>query len=782
MDCALHQTDGVGALNNQVMNPPVLLAVRGMTCAACVGRVERTLRRVPGVDHAQVNFATEMASVTPVAAGGVSHADLVAAVQRAGYEAHVLSESDATWGCVSDEAPREAWWPVALALTLSLPLMLPMVWGRHDAIPPWLQFALATPVQWWLGWRFHRGAFAALRAGSGNMDVLVSMGTSAAWGLSCWLWWQSSISPPPIGHAGHADHLTTPMLYFESAAMVIALVLLGKTLEARAKAQTSQAIRALQALRPGLVRRMGPQGEVEVPLSHVVVGDLLVVRPGEQLPSDACVEEGHGHVNESMLTGEPLPVPKVPGDRVTGGSINGEALLRVRVTAVGGQTLLAQIIRSVVDAQVGKAPIQRLVDRVSAVFVPVVMVLAVLTGVLGWWFGVPADQSLIRAVSVLVIACPCALGLATPAAIMAGTGAAARQGILIKDPQALERAHQVQVVAFDKTGTLTMGQPRLQGVILGLQAGLLEAEVLGLTCALQAGSEHPLARAVLVAGSALPEHATARWLVSDWRAEVGQGIEAGVTDAASGQSSRWRLGSTRWSRVLVAPTQQDLGLSQAADEWADRGASTSWLLRESETGVWVPVALLPFADELKAGAAEAVAALRAQGIRTVLISGDNRGAATHVAQALGMDQVEAEVMPADKAAIIQALRQPKPGGVPQVVAMVGDGINDAPALASADLSMAMANVGGGSDVALHAAGITLMRGDPSLVPSALVISRLTTQRIRQNLFWALVYNVVGIPLAAFGALNPMLAGGAMALSSVSVLLNALRLSRWRAGR
>jgi len=766
------------------MTQHILLSIRGMTCAACVGRVERALSKTPGVAQASVNYATETASVDAAPDAQLDGEQLVAVVSKAGYEAHVQAPD----GPAMDEA-APTWWSVwgaaTVALSLSLPLMLPMLWGQHDFWPPVWQFVLASVVQFMLGARFYKGAWAALMDRSGHMDQLVALGTTAAWGLSCWLWWQSAQGDAmaAIEHAGHdmpAGH--GPQLYFESSAMVISLVLLGKALEARAKRQTTQAIRALQALRPDVVHRIGPQGEVDVPLAQVLVGDVLRIRPGERIPADARVTEGQSHVDEALLTGEPLPVFKTLGARVTGGSINGEGALTVQVVAVGAQTMLAHIIQSVVDAQAGKAPIQRLVDQVSAVFVPLVLVIALLTGLICGWLGLPLDVSLMRAVAVLVIACPCALGLATPAAIMAGTGAAARQGILIKDPQALESAQAVRIVAFDKTGTLTKGEPTLLALEVMPDAagkpGMDRPRALAAAAGLQSGSEHPLAKAVLRAAAG---EQTKAWTSRQSQAVAGRGASAELE--VSGAWSAWRLGSTVWAKESVAPVLAwPACLQERQTHWAAQGASVSWLMKQAEGGEWQVLALLAFGDQVKPGAAQAVAQLKAQGIRTVLISGDNAGAAQAIGKALGLDEVVAEVLPGDKAQHIrrlQATLTDAHGKQHGQVAMVGDGLNDAPALAAADVAMAMANPTGGTDVAMHTAGITLMRGDPLLVPAALDIARQTAARIRQNLFWAFAYNVVGIPLAAMGGLNPMLAGAAMAMSSVSVLLNALRLTRWR---
>lgn len=758
-----------------------------MTCAACVRRVERALAKVPGVQSAQVNFATEMASVTAMpGAEALNPGQLLQAIEDAGYHAQ-LQQADAPL-----QEEHASWWQVWGAVTLgalaSLPLLLPMLWGEHHAWPAWVQFALATPVQFILGARFNKAAWAALKDRSGNMDQLVALGTTAAWALSCWMWWaHGRMASHPSGHAEHQP----PDLYFESSAVVITLVLLGKALEARAKRQTTAAIRALQSLRPDTVTRLGPKGEVSVPLSLVLVGDTLVVKPGERIPTDGHVTEGSSHVDESLLTGEPLPVAKTPGDALTGGAINGEGRLVLQVSAVGAQTMLAQIIRRVVDAQSAKAPIQRVVDRVSAVFVPAVLLLALCTG-LGWWIwgGLPAEAALIRAVAVLVIACPCALGLATPAAIMAGTGAAARQGILIKDPEALETAHRVQVVAFDKTGTLTQGRPRLldwqlqQGVSPAPGGTWDKTQALRVAASLQAGSEHPLAHAVgeawAQASGQLPVQTA-----QDIRAVPGKGVAG--TLSLGGPPDAWRLGSTRWmletvGEALALSNPALASLMTQAQAWSDEGATVSWLMRAGkdegpEKEAWQVMAVMAFGDEIKPGARQAIARLHELGLRTVMISGDNRGAAQAVAAKLGIGQVVAEVLPGDKADHIQRLQHE--GGRRMTVAMVGDGLNDAPALAAADIGLAMANPHGSADVALQAAGITLMRGDPMLVPAALEVSRRTSAKIWQNLAWAFGYNVIGIPLAAFGGLNPMLAGAAMALSSVSVVGNALWLSRWR---
>ncbi|MBI5278901.1 MAG: copper-translocating P-type ATPase [Burkholderiales bacterium] len=711
-----------------------------MTCASCVSRVERAIRKVPGVAQASVNLATESARVVYQPSAQME-AQIRRAVRNAGYEPRAAEES-----LPQDGSPWTGFAPVALGLALSLPLIVPMfgdLLGYHWMLPAWLQFVLATPVQFILGARFYRAGWHALKAGTGNMDLLVAIGTTAGWALSVWLWL-----------ADDGQHL-----YFEASAVVVTLVMLGKWLEARAKRQTTSAIRALHALRPETAHVLQKNGdEADLPLAEVLAGDRLVVRPGERVPADGLVEQGETHVDESMLTGEPLPVPRGVGARLTGGSINGEGRVVMQATAVGGETVLAQIIRLVEDAQAAKAPIQRLVDQVSAVFVPVVLVIAVLT--LGGWLlaGGGWEAGLIHAVAVLVIACPCALGLATPAAIMAGTGVAAGQGILIKDAEALEIAHRVDTVAFDKTGTLTVGRPRLVAFVPA--PGVDEPQVLAFAAALQGGSEHPLARAVVQAAR---ERGMAIATADALRAVAGRGTEGVV------QGRAFLIGSLRWLDELGVALGELSGRAQALQ---GEGATVSALVERTHEGLALR-ALMAFADEPKPGAGEALALLRARGLHIVMISGDHRAAAVAMARRLGLndDEVMADVLPGDKASRVADLRRQG-----RVVAMVGDGVNDAPALAAADVGMAM---GTGTDVAMHAAGITLMRGDLQLVAGALDISHRTVRKIRQNLFWAFAYNVAGIPMAALGFLSPVVAGAAMALSSVSVMTNALLLKRWR---
>jgi Cu+-exporting ATPase len=721
------------------------LAIEGMTCASCVARVEKALAEVPGVLRASVNLASESARVE-VVRGVVNARALSAAVEEAGYSARLAAAPGAQAAARDPAASMKR--DLIVALLLAAPLAAPMalaLFGIEFALAPWLQWLLATPVQFWCARRFYVAAAKAVRAGSGNMDLLVSIGTLAAYLLSLYLW---------VG-AGHGEHL-----YFEAAAVVIALVLLGRWLEARAKKQTSEAIRLLGQLRPATARVLRDGAEQQVPLDDVLLGDRVVALPGERIAVDGVIRDGGTSIDESMLTGESLPVDRHPGDKVATGALNATGRIVIETTAVGGDTMLAKIIRLVEDAQAAKPPIQRLVDRIAAVFVPIVLAIAAVT-VVGWLLaGASMEVAVINAVSVLVIACPCALGLATPTAIIAGTGVAAKHGILIKDVEALEIARSVEVVAFDKTGTLTEGRPRVAAVIGSHGVG--EDEVLALAAAISAGSTHPLAEAVRAAAA---ERAVAVPAASRHKVVAGRGAQAharlGESDADA------LLGSGAWIRELGG----DLGLlAAAAAEHERAGRTVSWLARR-DGGRVAAIGLIAFADTPRPGAKAAIVELRRMGIDTTMISGDNEGAAAAIAAALGLAHYEANVLPQEKSARVTAL---KAGG--RKVAMVGDGINDAPALAAADLGIA---IGTGTDIAMHAAGITLMRPDPRLVPAAIELSRATVRKIRQNLFWAFIYNVVGIPLAALGYLSPVFAGAAMAMSSVSVVSNALLLKRYR---
>ena len=717
------------------------LPIKGMTCAGCARRVEKALQAVPGVRSAAVNLVLERAEVAldPTKADEVR---LVEAVRAIGYEVPVESAEAEAAPALPEDSGRAELLRLATAAALTLLLLLPMLpgwpgWGGH--LPVWLELALATPVQLVIGARFYRGAWQALRARSGNMDVLVALGTSAAYFYSLWF----------VLRHGHA---ATGHLYFEAAAVVITLVLLGKWLEARAKRGASAALRELMALRPATATVLRAGREVSVPVAGIRRGDIVVVRPGERIAVDGTVTDGISEIDESLLTGESMPVTRGPGEPVVAGSINGPGRLKVRAERLGADTTLARITALVEQAQMGKAPIQRLVDRVSGIFVPVVIAIAAFT-FLSWLIaGGSFEQAMVAAVSVLVIACPCALGLATPAALVAGTGVAARAGILIKSIETLERAHAVRTIVFDKTGTLTRGKPEV-GAVVSVPGGSA-AELLRLAASAQRGSEHPLGRAVV-------RHAEAEGLTvgepASFRALPGRGLEAEVEGHAVLIGTAGLMAGHGIATDVLAAEAEDL---------ACRGDSIAWVAVDGRLA-----GLLGFRDAVRPEAAAAVRALARQGITSVMLSGDHHEAAARVAKDLGIATARAPVRPEDKAEEVMRLRRQG-----QVVGMVGDGVNDAPALAAADVGIAM---GTGADVALETAGITLMRPDPLLVPAAIDIARRTWAKIRQNLFWAFVYNIVALPLAAMGLLTPALAGAAMALSSVSVVTNALILRRWR---
>ena len=712
------------------------LAIIGMTCATCAGRVEKALRAVQGVTGAEVNLASEKAMVEGYA-GVLRPADLIAAVRRAGYDGELLTgdaERDRALLAAEDRRLKRETWRIGAAVMLSAPLLLPMV---SVPVPGWLQLVLATPVQFILGARFYAGSWKALRARTGNMDLLVALGTSTAYFYSLYL----MLAGPPGGH-----------LYFEAAAVVIALVMVGKGMELRAKRSTTAAIRALMSLRPERARIERDGGEIEVPIAAVAVQDLVVVRPGERLPVDGIVVSGTSDVDESLLTGESLPVEKHKGESVTGGSINGSGLLRIETTAVGEHSTLARIIALVEHAQAKKAPVQRLVDRVAAVFVPIVVTLAGLT-FLAWWLLMgQLTAGIIAGVAVMVIACPCALGLATPTALMVGTGAAAKAGILIRDAEALERAHGLDTIALDKTGTLTEGRPRVTDIVA---IGISETALLSLAAAAQTGSEHPLARAVLLKADSLelPK-------LESFQARPGMGLIAQVTGRTVA------IGNRRLMADCKVPQER---LESRAAALEELGRTVMWVAEVGEAPDLL--GLIAVADPLRPTARAAVEHLTRIGIETVLLTGDNAHTARAVARELGITQVLAGVLPAEKAREIERLQ-----AAGKRVGMVGDGVNDAPALAQADIGIAM---GSGADVAMQTAGITLMRADPLLIGDAIAVSRATYNKIRQGLFWAFFYNVIGMPAAALGFLNPVIAGAAMALSSLSVVSNALLLRRWR---
>lgn len=717
--------------------------VGGMTCSACANRIEKALRKLPGILEANVNVALERADVRAIT-GHIDRQMLETAVEKSGYTTHFATDAqdDAEQHRAQEtQALRREFYALTASALLTAPLVIQMgamTLGQHFHLGPWTELLVATPVQFGIGARFYRGAWKAIRAGAGNMDVLVAMGTTTAYFYSLYLLLA-------------LDQEATGKLYFEASAVIITLVLLGKYMEARAKRGTTAAIRQLMDLRPKTARVLRDGAEVEMPVAQLRKGDRVVVRPGESIPVDGKVADGSSEVDESLITGESIPVEKQPGDKVTGGSINGTGLLQITATAVGEDSTLARIIRLVENAQSGKAPIQRLVDRISEVFVPIVLLIA--TGTfMAWYFAVgDLESALIATVSVLVIACPCALGLATPTAIMTGTGAAARSGILIKDVAALEQAHAINAVIFDKTGTLTIGKPTVVAIhaINGSETDLLVT-----IASLQQGSEHPLAKAVLARGASV---GVALQPVTDFRSLTGFGV----------------IGTVNGSTVLSGNEQfmQQNGIVTAAESakaaaWEAAGQTVIWIASNN-----ILLGMMAIADPLRPESARAISELKRMGIRTILLSGDAVLAVEEIGRQVGIDKARGGVKPADKSSEVQALRA---DGLH--VGMIGDGINDAPALAAADVGIAM---GSGTDVAMETAGITLMRSDVSLVPAALMVSRATWRKIKQNLFWAFVYNVVGIPIAAAGYLSPTLAGAAMAFSSVSVVTNSLLLRNWK---
>jgi len=715
----------------------VALVIEGMSCAACVRRVEQALKRVPGVVEAGVNLALGTAEVE-VLPGAVDVRDLIAAVEQAGYRARPAElRHEVVDGRTLRREAAITLGAVVLTLLLVAQLVLHLL-GLPPLLSPWAELLLATPVQFVAGWRFHHGAWKALRARTGNMDLLVALGTSAAY-------FYSLVLVLRLGEAA-AGHL-----YFDGAAVIVTMVRIGKWLEERARRSAAEAIRRLMELRPERVRVRRDGRELEVPVEEVRAHDIVVVLPGERVPVDGEVVAGESEVDESLVTGESMPVRRGRGDRVLAGTVNGPGALEIRALRVGRETMLARIARIVERAQAGKAPIQRLVDRIAAVFVPVVIGIAILT-LFGWLAaGAGFERALVASVSVLVIACPCALGLATPVALVAGTGAAARAGILVRDIETLERAHAVDTVVFDKTGTLTEGRPQLVDLVA---AGTDTDGLLRLAASAQLRSEHPLGRAVV-------EAARARGIEPSppirFRAVPGRGLEAEV------DGREVRIGRMPWATAGIGVPEE---LVRRARGLEARACTVAWVVVDGSVA-----GLLAFADRPRPDARAAVERLRARGIRVLLMSGDNRETAEAVARELGIDEALAPVPPEEKAERVTLLRREG-----RVVAMVGDGVNDAPALAVADVGIAM---GSGADVALETAGITLMRPRPSLVPAALEIARRTRVKVRQNLFWAFIYNVVGIPVAAAGQLDPAFAGTAMALSSVSVVTNALLLRRWR---
>lgn len=722
------------------MNPPsqsLEFSINGMGCAACAARIERTLNQIPGVE-AVVNFAGERAYVRTLSISDETAlaVTVVDAITQAGFMATLSTAESHVEEQVRKfqtyQAELRRFWISAL---LTLPLIGQMLFMfstniHTDVLPRWFQFLLATPVQFWIGWRFYVGGFHALRGGTGNMDVLVALGTTMAWALSAWVTLMEL----------HHQHV-----YFEASATVITLVLLGKILEARARAKTSEALSSLIRLQPQTATIERDSQWIEVSVKNMIPGDVFIVRPGEACPVDGEVLEGLSSVNEAMLTGESLPVSKKAHDKVFAASVNADSMLKCRATGIGTHTLLAGIIRLVEQAQGSKAPIQRLADRISAIFVPVVSAIAFVTFLI-WWGVLDANfsEALVNAVAVLVIACPCALGLATPTAIMVGTGLGARAGILIRNAQALELAEKLAVLVVDKTGTLTEGKPALTDVLP--TTGLTADDLLWKAASLEQASTHPLAQC----------------LVAHAKAHLNTPLETPTEVVVTpGRGLAGRIGE----HLYAVGSPAFLSHLNIQPPLALQGRSVIAVAQDDTLLGFIGVA-----DPLRPHSKSALARLTQLGIEVVMLTGDNRATAAHIAQQVGIMRFEAEVLPADKAAIVQKLRAQG-----AQVGMVGDGINDAPALAAADVSFAM---GAGSDVAMETADITLMKNDLAGVAEAISLSRATLAKIRQNLFWAFLYNVLGIPLAAAGLLNPVIAGAAMAASSVSVVSNSLLLRRW----
>ena len=732
-------------------NKGIDFVIRGMTCASCVRRVEKVIKRVAGVEDVNVNLTLEQARVIPKPA--IQQQNLIAeietAVTKAGYHAEWLDPGHAAINLNGDRDEKDLYHWIIAAL-FSAPLLGSMIAGgfnHHWMLPGWVQFLLATPVQFWLGKPFYIAAYRAVKSGNGNMDLLVILGSGTAWILSTclllsWLLGYCKVEPD---------------LYYESASLIITFILLGHWLEKRARYKAADSIRALQALRPDTACKLVDDKEISVPLDQLMVGDQVVVRPGETIPCDGVVIQGESAVDESMLTGESLPIEKKIGDKVTGGSLNDNGRLSIKVEKTGRQTRLSAIIQLVENAQASKAPIQKMVDRISSIFVPVVIILALLT-FLGWWLinGLFVI-GLMHAAAVLVIACPCALGLATPTALATGCGAAARSGILIRDAETLERAVHVKKVAFDKTGTLTEG--KLSVVSIVSLSDFSKKEILYHAASLSLSSEHPLAKALLSEASS--------YTISLKQPEEFRVIK---------EQGRGVMGKIK-ERVFLLGNQQMVeshGCKIPDVPSKIRSSTLSWLLEKMQDSYRL-LGIVAFEDHVRSGSVEAVRRLKEHSIQSIMLTGDNEAVAKKIGNILRIDDVKANLTPEDKQQFIK--KHGSKGIDHQSIAMVGDGINDAPALAEADLAIAM---GEGTDVAAEVAGIVLMRNNPELVADTLDIAKRTHQRIKEGLFWAFIYNIIGIPLAMLGFLNPAIAGGAMALSSVCVVMNALRLLRWKA--
>jgi P-type Cu+ transporter len=714
------------------------LQITGMTCVACAARIEKVLNRIPNVS-ATVNFATEKARIE-FDRQNTELTALLTAVQRAGFNAHPVRDFSAE-KLERAAAYRQQRLQFIISLLLTAPLLVEMafmlpLWNNHThgLLPLWLQGLLATPVQFWIGKRFFVGAWHSLRGGGANMDVLVALGTSAAYFLSC------AVLLLGLNHA----------VYFEASATIITLVLLGKLLEARAKGHASAALEALMNLQPKLAHVERDGSVIEIPVAEVTTGDLFLVRPGESVPVDGIVISGTSSLDEAMLTGESMPKEKNVDDKVYAATLNQRGLLKCRAIAVGANTQLAAIIRLVEEAQGSKAPIQKLADTIASIFVPVVVTIALITFFAWWVSGSDFATAMINAVAVLVISCPCALGLATPTAVVVATGRAASAGILVKNATALEHAHKLAVLIVDKTGTLTSGKPAISDIIT--MDGSSKNQLLQIVASLAQGSTHPLSRALQAYAQAqnipcLPS--------TSYQEYSGNGLSATINGTA------YLLGSPNFiNSKNIKYNQLDIEKLQQQGKTVIALANSSTLL-----------AYIALADTLRDSSTLAVARLTNMGIRVVMLSGDNTATAQAIAKQAGITEFRAEVLPEDKATHIQSFKAQG-----QLVGMVGDGINDAPALAAADVSFAMKS---GSDIAIETADITLMRNDLMSVVDAIDLSRVTLAKIRQNLFFAFIYNILGIPLAALGMLNPVIAGAAMAMSSVSVVSNALLLKRWQ---
>ena len=732
-------------LGYQVVSDKAEFKISGMSCAACANRVEKGLKDLPGVYNASVNFAAEKASIE-FNANELTIRQIQEKVSKLGYEAHNIADASEVdrEQKIREEEIKGQRFRLILSTVLSLPLLFAMVFhsigvmGRITdfLMNPYVQLVLATPVQFVAGWPFYRGAYVALSNGSANMDVLVALGTSAAYFYS--------VANMLVGD---------PHLYFETSAILITLIILGKLLEATAKGRTSEAIRALMGLQAKTARVMRDNEEIDVPIENVLVGDVIVVRPGEKVPVDGTIVEGASTLDESMLTGESIPVDKRPGDSVVGATINKLGVFKFKATKVGKDTALAQIVRIVEEAQGSKAPIQRFADVVSGYFVPAVVGIAVLTFA-GWYFIFdPGNfaRALVNFTAVLVIACPCALGLATPTSIMVGTGKGAEHGILIKGAEHLENAHRLTTIVLDKTGTITKGQPEVTEIIT--LAKISDMDIIKMAARVEKNSEHPLAQAIVRYGQ---EQGVSLVDPESFTAIPGHGVKASIDGV------QILVGT----RKLMKENNIEIQAAIAEIERLEQQGKTVMLFAVEQE----MAGLIAVADTVKENSAQAVAELQRLGIEVWMITGDNERAAKAIAGSIGITNVLAEVLPEHKAEKVETLKREG-----KIVAMVGDGINDAPALATADVGFA---IGTGTDVAIEAADITLMRGDLNGIVAAIKLSKATMRNIKENLFWALVYNSLGIPIAASGYLSPMLAGAAMAFSSVSVVLNALRLKRF----